>query len=93
MLVNIKQKLQNAFAPLHLEVVDESHKHQGHAGWREGQSTHFHVTIVSNAFSGHSKISRHRMVYDVLSEELKAEVHALAIVALTPDEASAKRPA
>lgn len=83
----ITEKLQAAFTPAQLTVVDESHLHEGHAGHREGGETHFRVTIVAGAFAGKSRIERHRMVNGTLSAELAASVHALAIKAQAPGEA------
>jgi BolA protein len=83
----ITDKLTNAFAPQSLEVVDESHRHEGHAGHRPGGETHFRVNIVSEAFRGKGRIDRHRMVNETLSGELAAGVHALAIHARAPGEA------
>lgn len=82
----IVKKLTRAFAPEHLEVVDDSHRHAGHAGARPGGETHFNVYIVSAAFGGKSRIERHRMVNAALAEELQRGVHALAISAKTPGE-------
>lgn len=84
----IRTKLEGAFSPERLDVRDDSSKHQGHAGWREGGETHFHVTIVSPAFAGLSRVDRHRRVHEVLDTELRGRVHALALTLLTPDEAS-----
>jgi len=83
----IAEKLNRAFAPQRLEVVDESHRHEGHAGHRPGGETHFRLYIVSDVFQGKSRIERHRMVNELLSGELKGGVHALAIHALAPGEA------
>jgi len=85
----IADKLTKAFAPQSLDVVDESHRHEGHAGHRPGGETHFRVDIVSEAFRGKSRIDRHRMVNETLSGELAAGVHALAIHARAPGEAAA----
>lgn len=82
----IQEKLTEAFAPVTLEVIDESGQHSGHGAWREGGETHFRVRIISDAFSGLSRLSRHRAVNDCLSEQLAAGVHALAIEARTPEE-------
>jgi BolA protein len=81
--------LTKAFAPQSLDVVDESHKHEGHAGHRPGGETHFRVYIVSEAFKGKSRLERHRMVNQALSGELAAGVHALAIHAAAPSEGGA----
>ena len=80
----ITNKLREAFAPESLDVSDESHLHEGHAGHRPGGETHFRVYIVSQAFEGKSRIERHRMINTALEAELKASVHALAIKAEAP---------
>jgi BolA family transcriptional regulator, general stress-responsive regulator len=82
----ITEKLTKAFAPQSLDVVDESHQHEGHAGHRPGGETHFRVYIVSEAFKGKSRLERHRMVNQTLSGEFAAGVHALAIHAAAPGE-------
>jgi BolA family transcriptional regulator, general stress-responsive regulator len=80
------QKLTQRFAPTRLDIVDESHRHAGHAGARAGGETHFAVTIVASAFAGHSRVARQRLVYQTLAEELAIRVHALSLTTLTPDE-------
>lgn len=85
----ITQKLTEAFAPQSLEVVDESHLHEGHAGHRPGGQTHFRVYIVSEAFKGKTRLERHRMINQILSGELAAGVHALAIHAAAPSDGRA----
>jgi BolA protein len=82
----IMEKLQAAFAPQHLDVVDESHRHAGHAGSRPGGETHYRVHIVSEAFRGTGRIERHRMINETLAGELAGGVHALAIRASAPGE-------
>jgi len=82
----ITNKLREAFTPESLEVKDESHLHEGHAGHRAGGETHFRVYIVSPAFKGKSRIERHRMINAVLTGELAGSVHALALHALAPGE-------
>ena len=77
----IRSKLTGAFAPVTLEVVDESHLHKGHAGHRPEGETHFRVKIASEAFRGISRVKAHRLVYDVLADEIAGGVHALAIEA------------
>jgi BolA protein len=77
----IETKLQAAFDPARLEVLDESHQHAGHGGWREGGETHFRVRITSAAFAGKSRVETHRAINQVLSDELSERVHALAIEA------------
>ena len=83
----IINKLREAFLPESLDVTDESHLHEGHAGHRPGGETHFRVYIVSPAFEGKSRIERHRMVNATLAAELEGSVHALAIKAQAPGEA------
>ncbi len=82
----ITAKLTATLQPERLEVVDESHKHHGHAGWREGGETHFHVTLVAQAFAGQSRLERQRAVYAALAEELAGPVHALQVTAKAPGE-------
>jgi BolA protein len=82
----ITNKLREAFSPESLDVVDESHLHEGHAGHRPGGETHFRVYIVSPAFKGKSRIERHRMINSALAAELAGSVHALAIQAKAPGE-------
>jgi BolA family transcriptional regulator, general stress-responsive regulator len=88
----ITNKLNEAFTPESLDVVDESHLHEGHAGHRPGGATHFRLYIVSKAFEGKSRIDRHRMINSLLAPELSGPVHALAIHAYAPDEGG-RRPA
>ena len=83
----IINKLREAFLPESLDVTDESHLHEGHAGHRPGGETHFRVYIVSPAFEGKSRIERHRMINAALAAELAGSVHALAIRAQAPGEA------
>ena len=82
----ITEKLHEAFSPESLDVQDESHLHEGHAGHRAGGETHFRVYIVSQAFEGKSRIDRHRMINATLASELAGSVHALAIHAQAPGE-------
>ena len=87
----ITNKLREAFPPDRLDVVDESHLHEGHAGHKAGGETHFRVNIVSKAFEGKSRIERHRMINAMLAAELAGPVHALAIKAQAPGEADGGR--
>ena len=73
---NIRSKLTTALNPLVLEIEDESHKHAGHAGARPGESTHFHIQIVSDVFTPLSRVERYRLVHDILKEELTGPIHA-----------------
>ena len=82
----IERKLTQALAPHRLRIVDDSEKHRGHAGYREGGETHFLVEVVSEAFVGQSRVARQRRVYDILSKELAGQVHALQLKTLTPEE-------
>ncbi len=82
----IQSKLQEAFQPDNLDVVDESAHHAGHAGARPQGETHFKVDISSKDFSGKSRVERQRLVYAVLKEELDGPVHALALATSSPDD-------
>jgi BolA family transcriptional regulator, general stress-responsive regulator len=75
----IRAKLASAFAPERLEVVDESERHRGHSGWREGGETHFRVVMRAPALGPMSRVERSRRVHGVLAEELAGRVHALAL--------------
>jgi BolA protein len=86
----IINKLREAFLPESLDVTDESHLHEGHAGHRPGGETHFRVYIVSPAFEGKSRLDRHRMVNAALAAELEGSVHALAIKAQAPGETAGR---
>ena len=81
----IRAALQAALKPTALEVVDDSHKHAGHEGARDGRG-HFTVRVVSPAFAGKAPLARHRAVYAALGEMMQTDIHALAIEARTPDE-------
>ena len=83
----IQNKLQTAIEPIRLEIVDDSARHSGHAGAREGGESHFNVTIEAQAFAGANKVARQRMVYRALAEELAGPVHALSVTAIAPGEA------
>jgi len=81
----IHTKLSAAFLPTHLEIINESHRHAMRAS-----DSHFHITLVSNAFVGQTLLARHRAVNQVLTDELANFVHALTLNTLTPDEWAAK---
>ncbi|MBS0297500.1 MAG: BolA family transcriptional regulator [Proteobacteria bacterium] len=83
----IRDKLQAAFQPHRLEVIDDSRRHAGHAGAREGGESHFNVVIEASIFEGLSRVERQRRVNRALKEELAGPVHALSIKALAPGEA------
>ena len=82
----IRTAIASALAPMSLEVEDESHKHIGHAGARDGRG-HFRVDVVSEAFAGMTPIARHRAVYAAVGDLMATDIHALAIRARTPGEA------
>jgi BolA protein len=81
----IEIKLRDALAARHVDVIDESHLHAGHAGAKSGGG-HFRATIVSDRFAGLSKVQAQRLVYQILAEEMKAEIHALSMTTLTPEQ-------
>ena len=83
----IRERLQAALAPEHIEIIDDSARHAGHAGARGGGG-HFILNIVSPAFEGRSLLERHRLVYDALGDAMHTEIHALSIRAQTPGEAA-----
>jgi BolA protein len=82
----IDNKLRTRFAPTRLSIEDESARHRGHAGHREGGESHFRVEIVSAAFDGKNRVARQRLVYEALKDEFAAGLHALALTTLTPAE-------
>lgn len=84
-VTRIRERLTDALAPERLEIIDESHKHVGHEGAKQGGG-HYRVLIVSTAFSDKNLLQRHRLVYDTLGEAMQSDIHALSIKALTPDE-------
>lgn len=75
----IEAALRDTFAPRHLEVVDDSEAHRGHAGYQDGGESHFNVLVESEKFQGLSRIARHRAVHAALGAELMSEIHALAL--------------
>jgi BolA protein len=87
----IRQRLTETFAPSRLDLVDQSARHAGHAGARPEGESHFELTIVAEAFAGKNRIERQRMVFAALGDLMQTEIHALAITALTPDEAADRR--
>lgn len=76
----IRTCLTEKLQPAHLDIIDQSHLHAGHAGAKEGKG-HFAVEIVSGAFAGKSLIERHRLVYDALGDLMQTDIHALSIKA------------
>lgn len=83
---SIRTKLIDAFSPTRLEVVDDSARHAGHAGAREGGESHFNVLIEAEVFTGLNRVARQRQVYGVLADLLAGPVHALSLKALAPGE-------
>ena len=82
----IRKKLMNDLKPTSLEVIDESHLHAGHVGSRPEGETHFRVKIVSNCFSGLTRVQAQRLVYSILSDEMTIQIHALSIHASKPNK-------
>ncbi len=80
----IRRSLESDLSPSLLEVIDESHKHVGHTGARDGRG-HFAVTIVSVAFTGKPLLARHRLVYQALGDLMQTDIHALSIDARAPE--------
>ncbi len=83
----METKLREALQPVRLDIIDDSHRHAGHGGAHPEGESHFHIQIVSAAFTGKSRVARQRLVYEVLAEELRERVHALTLETLSPDEA------
>jgi len=84
----IRALLTAGFAPLRLEVVDDSHRHAGHAGAAPGGQTHYSVLLVSEAFSGMNRVARSRAVHAALDAEFTNGLHALALTLRAPAEAA-----
>lgn len=84
-IARMRELLTAEFSPLQLDIVDESHKHAGHAGARDGRG-HFRVRILAAAFAGLSPVKRHQRVYAVLGTMMQTDIHALALETRTPDE-------
>lgn len=75
----IEQKLQQAFAPTFLKITDDSHRHEGHQGHKPGEVTHLSIVLKSQRFQGLTLVQQHRLVYETLAQELKTQLHALAL--------------
>lgn len=82
----IREKLTAGLQPTRLDIIDDSHKHAGHAGARPGGESHFTVEVVSATFEGMGRVERQRLVYRLLQEELAGPVHALALKTIAPSE-------
>lgn len=76
----IRDRLERAFAPRHLEVIDESESHRWHAGYQDGGESHFRVVIGADVLQPLSRIARHRAIHDALGKDFLNEIHALALV-------------
>ncbi len=88
----MRRTLTERFAPVRLDIIDNSHRHAGHAGARPEGETHFTVEVVAAAFAGRSRVDRQRLVYEALADLLRERVHALALRTLTPEEDRARSP-
>ncbi|MDV4143855.1 MULTISPECIES: BolA family protein [Shimia] len=75
----IHDQIEAAFQPATLQVIDDSERHRGHAGYQEGGESHFIVEIQSDKFDGMSRIARHRAVHDAIGKPLLARIHALEL--------------
>ena len=85
-LERLTDRLNRAFAPEHLDVVDDSHRHAGHAGAADGRG-HFTVLVASAKFAGLGTLRRHRLVYEAVGDMMSTDIHALSIQAVAPGEA------
>jgi len=86
----IRSKLEAQFDPEELEVVDDSRRHVGHAGARDGRG-HFQVRILSRRFTGKRTVERHRMIYAALGALMQTDIHALGLVVLSPDDSESSK--
>ena len=84
----IKRKIYEALNPVKLVIEDQSHLHRGHSGYKEGGQSHFKILIISDDFINKSKVERQRIVYKILSNEFKEDIHALSIIAITAEESN-----
>jgi len=84
----IKALLQHSLHPQHLEIIDDSHAHAGHAGAMQSGGGHFTAIIVADAFEGKTLVQRHQLVYKALGDLMRSDIHALIIKARSPSEAS-----
>ncbi len=81
----LTERLKTGLEPERLEIVDDSHRHAGHAGAADGRG-HFTVLVVSKRFAGLNTLKRHRLVYDIVGDMMTSDIHALSIQALVPGE-------
>jgi BolA protein len=82
----IRSRLEAALDPEELDIADDSRRHAGHAGAKDGRG-HFQVRILSRHFAGKKTVERHRMVYAALGSLMQTDIHALGLEALSPDDA------
>jgi len=82
----MRVKLEKSLNPSHLEIINESHLHHGHAGSPGTGNSHFRMKIVSDEFAGKSRVERHRLVNEILRDELAGIIHALSLTTQAPDE-------
>lgn len=75
----ITKKINSSISVTSLDIEDDSARHAGHAGWKQGGETHFNIRITSPDFKGLSKVQIHRLIYDILKEEMDGKIHALSI--------------
>jgi BolA protein len=90
-VAKIRSRLEAELAPEELDVVDDSHRHAGHEGARDGRG-HFQVRILSRRFAGKRTVERHRMVYAALGTLMQTDIHALGLVALSPEDTKSSNP-
>ncbi len=88
--MRLRRKLETAFQPVEISIIDESARHAGHAGARAGGESHFRIRIISPAVAGLSRVERQRRVYQAVVDEIAGGLHALALTTLTPEEAKSK---
>ncbi|MDH4189542.1 MAG: BolA family transcriptional regulator [Betaproteobacteria bacterium] len=90
--MSVDEEIRRRLAPLdaqRIDLVDDSARHRGHAGWREGGATHWRLVIVSAKFADLSQVARHRLVYEALGDLMRAPIHAIEIAAHAPGEPGA----
>ena len=87
----IRASLESGLQPSELDIVDDSHRHAGHAGARDGRG-HFSVRVVAERFAGMPTLRRHQLVYGCVAEMMQTDIHALSITALTPEQARSESP-
>ena len=86
-IARLEDRLRAALDPAGLEIIDDSHRHAGHAGAADGRG-HFTVIVVSERFAGLPVVRRHRLVYEAVGDMMTTDVHALSIQALAPGESA-----